>query len=195
VQEIKESNRLLVKVGKTTLATGNVAETITGVFKKEFPGNAFVVESSTEIGPSIGDKLKKDTLSAVGLSMLGIVIYIAWRFNTKFGIGAILATLHDILAMFAAFYVLASQPNLLSASGDKVLEARYVVVATGAEPAKLGIPLPFSPSSIRFRPCRMMPALFQRRLDHRSCRFIRLQRLRLPHRSRSPLCWPWPWPI
>ena len=65
-QEIKEGNKLLIKVGKTTLATGKVAETITEVFKKEFPENAFVVESSTEIGPSIGDKLKKDTLVAVG---------------------------------------------------------------------------------------------------------------------------------
>ncbi len=49
------------------MATGNVAETITEVFKKEFPENAFVVENSSEIGPSIGGKLKKGTLVAVGL--------------------------------------------------------------------------------------------------------------------------------
>lgn len=113
LQEIKEGNKLLIKVGKTTLATGNVAETITEVFKKEFPGNIFVVESSTEIGPSIGDKLKKDTLIAVAISMLGIIIYIAWRFDFKFGIGATVATLHDVLAMFAVFYVMNKEINLL----------------------------------------------------------------------------------
>lgn len=113
LQEVKEGNKLLIKVGKTTLATGKVAETITEVFKKEFPENAFVVESSAEIGPSIGDKLKKDTLVAVGLSLLGIIIYIAWRFDFKFGIGATIATLHDVLAMFAVFYVMNKEINLL----------------------------------------------------------------------------------
>ncbi len=113
LQEIKEGNRLLIKVGKTGIATGNVAETINNVFEKELPGNNYVVESSTEIGPSIGDKLKMDTLVAVGLSMVGIIIYIAWRFDFKFGVGAIVATLHDVLAMVALFYVMNKEINLL----------------------------------------------------------------------------------
>lgn len=113
LQDIREGNKLLIKVGKTTLATGKAAETIEEVFRKEFPANAFVVESSTEIGPSIGDKLRKDTLVAVAISMLGIIIYIAWRFDFKFGVGATLATLHDVLAMFAVFLVLNKEINLL----------------------------------------------------------------------------------
>src|SRR5512146_2130135 len=113
LQEIKEGNKLLIKVGKTTLAQGKVADTIQEVFSKELPGNAFVVESSTEIGPSIGDKLRKDTLIAVALSFLGIIIYIAWRFDFKFGVGATVATLHDILAMFAVFFIMGKEINLL----------------------------------------------------------------------------------
>jgi preprotein translocase subunit SecF len=113
LQEIKEGNKLLIKVGKTTLAVGKVADTIVDVFKKEIPANAFVVESSTEIGPSIGDKLKKDTLVAVVISMIGIIIYIAWRFDFKFGIGATIATLHDVLAMFAVFLLMHREINLL----------------------------------------------------------------------------------
>jgi preprotein translocase subunit SecF len=113
LQEITGGNQILIKVGKTSLATGNVAETITELFKKEFAGEPFTVESSAEVGPSIGAKLKTDTLKAVGLSMLGIVIYIAWRFDFKFGVGAIVATLHDVLAMVALFYVLDKEINLL----------------------------------------------------------------------------------
>jgi len=113
LQDIKEGSKLMVKIGKTTLATGKVAETIEEVFKKEFPGNAFVVESSTEIGPSVGDKLRKDTLTAIFISMIGIIIYIAWRFDFKFGVGAIVATMHDVLAMFAVFYVMNKEINLL----------------------------------------------------------------------------------
>ena len=113
LQDIKEGNKLLVKVGKTTLATGKVADTIENVFKTEFAGNSFVVESTTEIGPSIGDRLRKDTLTAIVISMIGIIIYIAWRFDFKFGVGAIVATLHDILAMFAVFYLMNKEMNLL----------------------------------------------------------------------------------
>lgn len=113
LQEITEGNKLLIKVGKTSLATGKVADTIKEVFKKEFPENTFVEESSSEIGPSIGDKLKKDTLKAVAISMIGIILYIAWRFDFKFGVGAIVATLHDVLAMIALFYVMDKEINLL----------------------------------------------------------------------------------
>jgi preprotein translocase subunit SecF len=114
LQEIKDGNKLLVKVDKnTSLALGKAAVAIQAAFKKEFPDNAFTVESSTEIGPSIGDKLRKDTLVAVVISLLGIILYIAWRFDFKFGIGATVATMHDCLAMFAVFYVMDKEINLL----------------------------------------------------------------------------------
>ncbi|CAG0977782.1 Protein translocase subunit SecF [Geobacteraceae bacterium] len=113
LQEITEGNKLLVKVGKTSLPQGNAADLIQGAFQKEVPGNQFVVESSTEIGPAIGDKLRKDTLIAVAISLICIVIYIAWRFDFTFGVGALAATLHDVLAMFAVFFLLNKEINLL----------------------------------------------------------------------------------
>ena len=113
LQEIKDGNKLLIKAGKASVAVGKVSDTIEEAFKKEMPGNSFVVESSTEIGPSIGDKLRKDTLIAVAISLLGIIIYIAWRFDIKFGVGAIVATLHDVLAMFAVFLLFNKEVNLL----------------------------------------------------------------------------------
>lgn len=114
LQEVKEGNKLLVKLPrKSALAVGKAAEIVPGAFTKAFPGLQVTVESTTEIGPSIGDKLRKDTLVAVALSMLGIILYIAWRFDFKFGVGAVVATLHDILAMFAAYYLTGKEFNLL----------------------------------------------------------------------------------
>ncbi|WP_243371908.1 protein translocase subunit SecF [Geotalea sp. SG265] len=110
LQEIKEGNKLLIKMRKST---GNLSETVQEALKKDFAANPFVVESSTEIGPSIGDKLRKDTLIAVAISMLGIILYIAWRFDYKFGVGAVIATMHDVLAIFAVFFVLNKEVNLL----------------------------------------------------------------------------------
>jgi preprotein translocase subunit SecF len=114
LQEIKDGNKLLIKIDKnTSQSLGKAAEAVQSAFKKEFPDNAFTVDSSTEIGPSIGDKLRKDTLVAVFISLLGIILYIAWRFDFKFGIGATLATMHDCLAMIAVFYVMDKEINLL----------------------------------------------------------------------------------
>jgi SecD/SecF fusion protein len=113
LQEIREGNKLLIKIGQSGDQQTSVVEKIRSSFAKEMPGNSFEVESSTEIGPSIGDKLKKDTLVAVAISMLGIVCYVGWRFDLKFGIGALVATLHDVLAMFALFYIMGKEINLL----------------------------------------------------------------------------------
>lgn len=114
LQEIKDGNKLLIKIDKnTSLALGKAADAVQSAFKKEFADNAFTVDSSTEIGPSIGDKLRKDTLVAVFIALLGIILYIAWRFDLKFGIGATLATTHDCLAMIAVFYVMNLEINLM----------------------------------------------------------------------------------
>ncbi|HIJ86457.1 MAG TPA: protein translocase subunit SecF [Desulfuromonadales bacterium] len=111
LQEIKDGNKLLVKMAGA--AVGKSSEMVQTAFKKEFADNAFTVESSTEIGPSIGDKLRKDTIIAAVLSMLGIIMYIAWRFDFKFGVGATLATMHDCLSMFAVFYLMNKEINLM----------------------------------------------------------------------------------
>ena len=113
LQEIKDGNQLLIKMRKSTAPVGKIAETIEQDFKKALPGNSFTIESTTEIGPSIGDKLRKDTLIAVAISLLCIILYIAWRFDFKFGIGATVATLHDVLAIFAVFFVMNKEVNLL----------------------------------------------------------------------------------
>ena len=114
LQEITGGNKLLIKIdNKVSAALGKPADAVRNAFTKEFPDNAFTVESSTEIGPSIGEKLRKDSLVAVAISMLGIILYIAWRFDFKFGVGAIVATMHDCLAMIAVFYVMNLEINLL----------------------------------------------------------------------------------
>ena len=114
LQEVKEGNKLLVKLPrKSALAVGKAAEVVPAAFVKAVPGLQVTVDSTTEIGPSIGDKLRKDTIIAVVISMLGIICYIAWRFDFKFGVGAVVATLHDVLAMFAVYYLTGKEFNLL----------------------------------------------------------------------------------
>lgn len=113
LQEFTADNKLLVRVKATTTIEEKVADKVLDVFKKDFSDNPFVVDSSTEIGPTIGQKLQKDALIAISISMLGIIIYVAARFEFRFGIAAAIATFHDVMAVLGIFYVLDKEITLL----------------------------------------------------------------------------------
>jgi preprotein translocase subunit SecF len=107
LQEFSEGNRLLIRVKNLqTAIEEKVAEKITAAFSEGLPDNHFEVASSEEIGPAIGENLRKNALLAVGLAMVAIMIYISLRFEFQFGIAAAIATLHDVLAVLGIFYLL-----------------------------------------------------------------------------------------
>ena len=113
LQEFGQENKLLVRVKASTTIEEKTTERVLAAFAKEFPNNHFMVESTTEIGPTIGKKLQEDALIAVVISFAGIILYIAGRFELRFGIAAALATFHDVLAVLGAFYVLDKEITLL----------------------------------------------------------------------------------
>jgi preprotein translocase subunit SecF len=113
LQEFVNDNKLLVRVKAGTTIEEKIADRIVAVFRKEFPDNAFVVQSSTEIGPTIGKKLQQDAMIAVLISFIGIILYIAARFEFRFGVAAAIATFHDVLAVLGAFYLLDKEITLL----------------------------------------------------------------------------------
>ena len=113
LQEFGQDNKLLIRVKTSTTIEEKTAERVVGVFTKEFPNNKFVVDSTTEIGPAIGKKLQEDALIAIVISFAGIIMYIAARFELRFGVAAALATFHDVLAVLGAFYILDKEITLL----------------------------------------------------------------------------------
>ena len=113
LQEFTADNKLLVRVKAQTAIEEKVADKVLDAFKKVFPDNPFVVDSSYEIGPTIGEKLQEDALKAITISMVGIILYIWARFEFRFGIAAAIATFHDILAVLGIFYVLDKEITLL----------------------------------------------------------------------------------
>lgn len=113
LQEFVQENKLLIRVKAATTIEEKVADRVVAVFGKEFPTNRLTVESSTEIGPTIGQKLQQDALIAILISFAGIILYIAARFEFRFGIAAAIATFHDVLAVLGGFYVLDKEITLL----------------------------------------------------------------------------------
>ncbi len=61
----------------------------------------------------IGQALQRDALVAITVSLLAIIVYIALRFEFRFGVAAAIATLHDVLAVLGIFWALHWEINLL----------------------------------------------------------------------------------
>jgi preprotein translocase subunit SecF len=114
LQQFTEGNKLLIQVKKAThIPVGKVADKIVEIFTKEFADNKFAVDSTTEIGPKVGKNLQHDALIAVILSAIGMIIYLAWRFEFSFGVAAAIATFHDVLTVLGFFFILGKEVNLL----------------------------------------------------------------------------------
>jgi SecD/SecF fusion protein len=65
--------------------------------------------SQDEIGASIGNDLKKNSIIALGIAFIAMLIYIAIRFEIKFGIAALVALFHDVL-LTISFYAIFNIP-------------------------------------------------------------------------------------
>lgn len=57
------------------------------------------------VGPQVGDDLAQDGFFALFLSTIGILIYVAWRFEWKFSLGAVIALFHDVIITLGLFSV------------------------------------------------------------------------------------------
>jgi len=113
LQDFPAVNKILVRVKKSDLQLGKSADIITGIISQKLPDNKYVVDSTTEIGPKVGGRLRVDAAQAVGLATLGILIYIAIRFKLNFAVGATIATFHDVLAVLGIFFLLGREINLI----------------------------------------------------------------------------------
>ena len=113
LQEFTNGNKLLIRMKQQNTIQEDVANRIVHIFEKEFSMNQFVVDSSTAIGPTIGQELRKKAVVAIVFSMIGIILYIAVRFEFRFGIAAAIATFHDVLAVLGVLYILDKEITLL----------------------------------------------------------------------------------
>ncbi len=113
IQQVAGKNDFFIKTKLQQAGTQRVQDLIGAVITKAFPGNKFQVLGSDMVGPSVGKTLKQHAIVAVILALLGIVIYIAWRFNFVFGVAATIATFHDVLALLGIFFLLHFEMNIL----------------------------------------------------------------------------------
>jgi len=113
LQQVTNENRLIVKLKKSEAVVGDMSNTISTLLTEKLPEKKFALESQSEIGSSVSEVLKHKALQAIGLSLLGVICYLAFRFDLKFGLAAAIATFHDVLAVLGICWITGKEINLL----------------------------------------------------------------------------------
>jgi SecD/SecF fusion protein len=83
--------------------------TLFTALQKAYPNAGLEAVGTSQIGATIGKEIRWNAILAVGVSMLVILAYIAFRFEFGFGIGAMASTLHDILMNIGIFVLFGHQ--------------------------------------------------------------------------------------
>src|SRR5216684_2375543 len=76
------------------------------------PSSGFKVERSERVGALVGGELAKSSLVALGLGILGVLIFVTLRFELSFAVGAIVALFHDVIITVGVFSLLGRELTL-----------------------------------------------------------------------------------
>lgn len=116
LQDLPTENKVLIRIKKSEQTLGNLSKQIISVLSQKFSESSLVVDSTTEIGPKVGARLRQDAMWAILAAIIGILIYITFRFQFRFSVGATVATVHDVLAVLGIFYLTGKEINLILVS-------------------------------------------------------------------------------
>ncbi len=98
-----EADDFLIKVKSTDVAPDSVALVIKHAVSTGIGGQTVDIRRVESVGPKIGSELRTAAFWAVIYSLIGILIYVGWRFDFRFAVASIIATAHDVLFTLAFF--------------------------------------------------------------------------------------------
>ncbi|GGI55445.1 protein translocase subunit SecF [Oxalicibacterium solurbis] len=102
VQSFGTAHDVLIRLpAKQGMDSGALSQKVIGALKAQHPD--VILKRVEFVGPQVGDELTHDGLMALGMLVIGIVIYLAFRFEWKYAVSAILANLHDVVIILGFF--------------------------------------------------------------------------------------------
>ncbi len=120
VVQTQGDHKLLVKTGyrkdnvkEKGIPGDDVAGYVTKLLQESYPEAGITAGDTSEVGSVVGADLKKSGTWAVVLSLCAILIYVAFRFEFGFGLGALVALAHDALISLGLFSLCGRQVSLL----------------------------------------------------------------------------------
>ncbi len=109
VMGVRESNGVLTDMAELE---GSASPEVLGFLEQQAGVGGFTILSADNVGPQIGKELRQRGVLAVVLSLLGMLAYIWWRFEFRFGVGALFALTHDVLISLGLYALMGYEFNL-----------------------------------------------------------------------------------
>jgi len=108
IQESAQGGKYYITI-RTPL---NTSDQVEHQIIQSMPNAHFKIEGSERVGALVGGELARNSLIALGLGILGILIFVTFRFELSFAVGAIVALLHDVIITVGVFSLLGRELTL-----------------------------------------------------------------------------------
>jgi len=102
----------LIRAPQFTDEGVNVTETVVSALTNRYGEGSFTVTRSEAVGPKIGSELQRKAAFAILLSLAVTLIYLAFRFEWRFGVAAIISTAHDVFVTLGILSVFRFEVSL-----------------------------------------------------------------------------------
>ncbi|MFQ6113230.1 MAG: protein translocase subunit SecF [bacterium] len=111
IKNFGAGNEILIRVEEQEAGT-EISDAIKAELTKSFPDNPYTVQLVEKVGPKIGAELRRAAVWAILIALFFILLYISWRFEFIFAVGAIVALFHDVLITLGVFSLLRLEISL-----------------------------------------------------------------------------------
>ncbi len=108
IQKFGEGYEFMIRVESRSLmgvAGGGFSERVKGIIKTDLPGYTVEIGREETVGPRIGKELQTKALLAIVAAWIGILIYVAIRFDIRFGTGAVIALIYDVFVVIGVLSI------------------------------------------------------------------------------------------
>jgi len=99
-------NEFLIKTEKSSSELKGLSGVIEDALRTAYPEGSFEIRRIEVVGPKVGKDLRQKGMLAMLYAIIGILIYITWRFEFRYAIGAIIALVHDVIITVGIFSIL-----------------------------------------------------------------------------------------
>ena len=102
IQEFGDDREYIIRMPLTATSSEELTKRMEGALKQEPSLGAFEIRRVEFVGPQVGKELQWQAMQAVLFGLIGILLYVAVRFDLKGGVAAIIAVFHDVIVCLGA---------------------------------------------------------------------------------------------
>lgn len=106
------ANEFLIRTQTTSDELTSLANQIDRVLEQTYGADMVEIRRAEMVGPQVGKELRQKGLLAILYAMVGILIYITWRFEFRFAVGSIIALVHDVIITLGLFSIFGKEIDL-----------------------------------------------------------------------------------